>query len=201
MWQVTAAGAWCFEWSFIWNDSSSDRWKVPGNPPSSERDKCWPFTEQSGHQSKAPVMELIQIFELIFTILMGSDNISVSFLLPVDLLFQDVCACVCMEWHWELVVTYEFQYQYIRRCSHLDEPLGLSLPDSDWYHLINMQGHRGEGERGDALLLLLIVSIFTDPQIFLDITQRQLTARMLYKVSDCETNLQPIFNTKNKNLS
>ena len=122
-----------------------------------------------------------------------------SFFPPsVDLLFQDVCACVCMEWHWELVVTYEFQYQYIRRCSHLDEPLGLSLPDSDWYHLINMQGHRGEGERGDALLLLLIVSIFTDPQIFLDITQRQLTARMLFKVSDCETNLH---NSKTKNLS
>ena len=56
-----------------------------------------------------------------------------------------------MEWHWELVVTYEFQYQYIRRCSHLDGPLCLSLPDSDWYHLINMQGHRGEGRENRHL--------------------------------------------------
>ena len=61
-----------------------------------------------------------------------------------------------MEWHWELFVTYEFQYQYIRRCSHLDGPLSLSLPDSDWYHLISMQGHRA-GERGRTEPLLFNV--------------------------------------------
>ena len=70
------------------------------------------------------VMELNQIFELIFPLLMASDNISVSFLPSVDLLIQDVrpvCAWSDIEsWFWLM----RSNTNTSGRCSHLD---GLSV--------------------------------------------------------------------------
>ena len=77
-----------------------------------------------GTSIQGSVMELNQIFELIFPLLMASDNISVSFLPPVDLLMQDVrpvCAWSDIEsWFWLM----RSNTNTSGRCSHLD---GLSV--------------------------------------------------------------------------